>query len=82
LESQLYTYAWDLLQNFMDLIEVSIPLVQWTMLIVLVRHTASCPTVDGEQARLNRNDADTECRKYYLNRSQPPVFVSVRLELP
>ncbi|OWZ37132.1 alpha,alpha-trehalase [Cryptococcus neoformans c8] len=46
LKSELYDYAWDLLQNFMDIVDVY----------------GYLP--NGQ-------------RKYYLNRSQPPVFVQM-----
>lgn len=46
LKSELYDYAWDLLQNFMDLIDIY-------------------------------GYLPNGGRKYYLNRSQPPVFVQM-----
>ncbi|KGB76251.2 alpha,alpha-trehalase [Cryptococcus deuterogattii R265] len=46
LKSELYDYAWDLLQNFMDLIDIY-------------------------------GFLPNGGRKYYLNRSQPPVFVQM-----
>ncbi|ORY35701.1 Six-hairpin glycosidase-like protein [Naematelia encephala] len=46
LKSQLYTYAWDVIQNFMDLVDVY-------------------------------GFVPNGGRKYYLDRSQPPVFVQM-----